>query len=420
MYFVYFIISGKPLSGKIFAIAFLKNLHPNGHTEITIYAEQETTITVEVLFDATIKTFHMKEYDYKILKFPPDIRTNSNAEDKGILITSHKSIVIQSSNWISGSSGDACHIFPVTEHHIEFLIIQYHGLRQSRITIVATEDNTQIIMNHIARELQKYTINRLQTFSYRHNESLTGMLIKTSKPVSVFTGSKCTNVPSYVGSCSALYTNTLPVYFTQKSTNLYASPIAGRNDPGAYLVRIMAQFNSTDIYVFNSNLDVWTMQAGNKNKGEYIDVLPELLTKDVAVSCSRPCSAIQVNAGKYKDNSLNTNPFLMDLLGFSNFVNYVPFVTVQDENDNEMKNYITVVTAKRARGKISLDGVSLYNEVWNNVPGWSNMVYTSIHLSYDGLHHVSSATNNALFALYIYGHGRGQAYGFLGGFAGKL
>ena len=133
----------------------------------------------------------------------------------------------------------------------------------SSILIVGTEDNTAIRFkftsnqhiymynnNYYVYYYREYSfvINRLQTmYVYPSSASydLSGTRIITNKPVSVFSGHRCSYVPYSYGTCGYLIEQIPPTMFWGRVH--YVAPLATRR---TYTLKVLAAYDSTQIIIY--------------------------------------------------------------------------------------------------------------------------------------------------------------------------
>ena len=135
----------------------------------------------------------------------------------------------------------------------------------SSILLVGTEDNTAFRVKFTHSSFNVYvnyrqyyyryssteysfTIDRLQTmyiYPTRDNYDLTGARIISNKPVSMFSGHRCSYVPYSHGSCGYLIEQIPPTVLWGKVH--YVAPLATRR---TYTLKVLAAYNSTEILIY--------------------------------------------------------------------------------------------------------------------------------------------------------------------------
>ena len=96
-----------------------------------------------------------------------------------------------------------------------------------------------------SKSASKYTLSNMDNLNIAANVDLTGTEIHTSKPVSVFSGHHCANIPFGVGLCDHVVEQIPPV---SRWGRLFAVTTFQRNVPED-IVKIVASENNTEITV---------------------------------------------------------------------------------------------------------------------------------------------------------------------------
>ena len=95
-----------------------------------------------------------------------------------------------------------CDRLPVEEY--EYYAVMYHDpANDESILLVGCEDDTTITVSGTPLALN-FAISKQGTYLIRSSNDLSGTRIVSDKPISVFTGRECTNVPVDVCCCDHL------------------------------------------------------------------------------------------------------------------------------------------------------------------------------------------------------------------------
>ena len=168
--------------------------------------------------------------------------------------------------------------FNTVTEYTYYAMTVYGSNTYSSILVVGTEDNTVVTLTYrfstrIYMNYQRYyvysgssysfTINRLQTtyiYPYYGGYDLSGTKIVANKPVSVFSGHRCAQVPDGYGNCGYLIEQIPP---TIHWGNIhYTAPLATRR---SYTLKVVvAQYNTKVIIYCNSSVRTYTL-----NEREY-------------------------------------------------------------------------------------------------------------------------------------------------------
>ena len=149
----------------------------------------------------------------------------------------------------------------VTEY-IYYAMSSYDTSYSSMVLIVGTEDSTSLKLTttsttYVATSSSYYyrrrvyggsqysfTINRLQTMYIGYGGDVSGTKIITNKPVSVFSGHQCANVPDSYGNCGYLIEQIPPTIFWGEV--YYVAPLATRR---SYTIKVLAAYDSTRVTI---------------------------------------------------------------------------------------------------------------------------------------------------------------------------
>ena len=168
----------------------------------------------------------------------------SSAErNKGIHVTAgDKQLVVYGLNFETFTS-DAFLALPCPQLSLdeyEYYGITFPGSLQGQLLYVACEDNTTITF-----ATTTIILNQMETYLFESNSDITGTRIVSNKPISFFSGSRCTVVPQGSSACDHL-TEQIPPTATWGTRFLSAS-FSGRMSGEIY--RILASEPSTNVTV---------------------------------------------------------------------------------------------------------------------------------------------------------------------------
>ena len=192
-------------------------------------------------------------------------------QNKGIYIaTSSSQVTVIGQNDPNHHTSETFLALPTKKRFFKEYV--YYGISvlssnlKSTVLIVGTEDTTMMnltvtqsvtikvhstVTSLIPGRQYSFVINRLQTIYIGLQQDLTGSKIVTNKPVSVFSGHECANVPQYLGDCGYIIEQVPPT--TSWGRDFYIAPLGSRR---AYTVKVVAAHDSTtvDIYCNNAKL----------------------------------------------------------------------------------------------------------------------------------------------------------------------
>ena len=289
---------------------------------------------------------------------------------------------------------------------------------KSVILVIASTDNTQLkvtsaqkastVEGGMSLEEDKDIVivqHRLDTLTITSSDDLTGTVIRTNKPIAVYSGHECGNVPVYVSSCSYLVEQMPPVRVWGYC--YIAASFMGRQD-GSYVKFIVAKDGTyVDAYE-NGNFE---LTYGPLDQGmfreRYLGPGRVLVLKS-----NQPILVAQFSSAAQEDEV--GAPFMIVLSSLSQLVSEVPFYS---KNSSEVNYFhyitITVPTQFYNEDAIILDGDPIHSNMTSTVqsPDCGNFTVISMEVE-PGHHYLQHTTPGAGFLLSVYGFAPGTSYGY--------
>jgi hypothetical protein len=308
------------------------------------------------------------------------------------------------------------------------------GSTPSQFAIVATQDGTDVEIvpscaTFIADSGQSYTVtlNRGQSYLVQpdprinRRADLTGSLVRASKPVAVFAGHQRATIPienkGILGSRDCLVEQMNPVVTWGKSA--FITPLASSSDElpdGFNLFRVVSAFDSTQVFVDNQNVAM--INAGQFYQAPITKAHVVETTRPTMVGMFRKTSGPgQAGQARYGD------PFLALVPPFEQFMDSYRFISIQAYDYVIVNNqptpistvydeqWLNVVISSKHAGTIRMDGAPLsasFAQIGTSAFSWAQVRMT------DGVHEITADT---IFGIYVYGYGRANSYGYIGGMA---
>lgn len=236
------------------------------------------------------------------------LTSNETVESKGIHVTALApvSVHVISEN---SSSADGYLALPTVGLGTQYRVMSYASSRYygSEFAIVATQDNTTVTITPTAAGSSKpagtafnVVMNIGQTFQLQNTAAadMTGTLISADKPVGVFGGHRCADLPNGTGYCDYLVEQ-LPdtsVWGNTFQTTLFS----GRT---RYTVRILASLDGTTITSNPAGL-----VPGTLNAGQYVDLI---LSSPAEFSANNPVLLAQFINGYEDDAAKKGDPSMV-------------------------------------------------------------------------------------------------------------
>ena len=223
-----------------------------------------------------------------IVYFPSTAEVTSHVDqNKGIYLKTNSSGVTVIGQNVMYGSDDTFLVQPIIK--LSATMYVYYGisvphttvhneLHHSSVLLVGTENDTIMkltvtqsvtigvgatITDLTPGRQYSFVINRLQTVYIESLDDLTGSKIVANKPVSVFSGHECANVPYDNYFCDHLVEQIPPT--TLWGQIYYIAPLATRK---SYTIKILAAHDSTNINVNCNN----SLKSYIINEGEFLNI----------------------------------------------------------------------------------------------------------------------------------------------------
>ncbi|XP_068676713.1 uncharacterized protein [Montipora foliosa] len=341
---------------------------------------------------------------------------STGSDNKGIRLTSDQPITVHGLVKADGR-GEAFLVLPVDVLHTYYIVVTYFPISNAIIQVTAKEDNTVVLFSlktkskddgSVAYGKKSYgdgdvinvTLNALDVFQVLGTSNLTGTVVRSSKPIAVFSGNDCTWVPyQYQSPCNQLIEQIPPIKLW--GHHFITSPTP--KSPDGDFFHIIASQNNTDVRINRKFIKI--LQKGQSHEVE------ALWNQSLEISTSQPSLVVQYT--KFSEGKSATMSIVPSTIWSSNDL------TVYVEGDGSGVDgdgsFVNVVTQTHSRGYLRVRGP--LREVlmkWTALPGGFSQV--SLNLSRSGLYHIFH--NNPLknFTAVVYGQKLDFRFSFPAGF----
>lgn len=211
-----------------------------------------TATTGEVTFNGVVTPFTVAAGSQTVITLNPSVVLTASeiTEAKGIHVTALAPVSV---HVISEhpSSADGYLALPTAALGTQYYVMSYATARYagSEFAVVATQNNTTVNITPAAAGTTKpagvafaITLNSGETYQLTNqaNADMTGTVVIADKPVAVFGGHRCAEVPSNMGYCDYLVEQIPDVSLWGKTH--HTVPFSGR---ARYTVRVMASQDGT-------------------------------------------------------------------------------------------------------------------------------------------------------------------------------
>jgi hypothetical protein len=388
--------------GIDFWICFPGNHLGAGTRQLYLTAETNAVVNVNIVNPAFATTVNVTAGTLTTVTLPltVDITSNGIVENKGIHVTSDNPVTVYGMSQQNATT-DAYLALPVDALGNEYFVLAYtNTLSSVQMNVVATQDNTTVTITPTATGggfsagvPGNVVLNTGQTFQLRSNTDYSGSLVIADKPVSVFGGNQCANIPVGMTYCDFIIEQITPN--SSWGQSFVTVPLATRT--AGDIFRIMAQENSTQVSI--NGVGVATLNAGQYYETSLGSITYNRITAD------KPILVGQYSKGTSADG-ITSDPFFVLVPPDEQFLNnYV----ISAGTSNIPINYLNITSPTTNTGSVLVDGAPV-GASWTPIPG-SSFSGTQISVT-NGIHSVSSTLP---IGLMVYGFGFADSYGYLGG-----
>ena len=417
-------------------MGFFENYYPDAHISILLITSETQPVqySMEAPGVGYYRNGTITAGDEVILNLPSSIQLSSvYHQNNGIyLTTSSDKVTVIGQNLDPGTS-DSFFALPLIELSDEYV---YYGISvrrtsfhssplNSSILIVGTENNTMMKLT-VTQSVNinagntitsltpgieySFVINRLQTVYIGSPEDLSGTKIVTDKPMSVFSGHQCANVPWDDGACDHLIEQIPPTALWGKA--FYIIPLESKT---SYTIKTLAAYNSTTINVYCNN----TMESYIINEGEFI--ITSQINEYCAIYSNWEVLVVQLSHGGEEDN-VNGDPMMTLVPATNQYLNKFDFSTIRNPMESGFNHYVNIIVKEQYYQPnmiyLLVGGVnrSLDTQQWvpikvNNI---TEAYATQVNIS-EGVTQIFHTDASAQMMTIVYGFNTYEAYGHIGG-----
>ena len=373
------------------------------------------------------------------LSLPSSIEVSSHHDqDKGIYLTTSRDNVTVIGQSLIGDTSDSFLAFPTMELDDAYV---YYGISapkavvhsesiNSSILIVGTENNTVMRLTVtqyvtigvgdtdvrlIPGVQYSFVINRLQTIFIGSTEDLSGTKIATDKPVSVFSGHQCANIPSNVRYCSYLIEQIPPTAMWGKV--YFVAPLVNRT---SYTIKVLAAYHSTTVNMYCNN----TFQSYTINEGEFFNKASHMNVY-CAIYSNKDVLVVQFGHGGGEDLNYG-NPMMTLVPATNQYLNKFYISTIHNPVASGYNHFLNIVVMGQyyqpSMIYLVVGGVNKsLTQQWvpiqvNNI----NEAYATQVRIPEGITQIIHADAAAQMTAIVYGFTIHNGYGHMGGIRSQI
>jgi pimeloyl-ACP methyl ester carboxylesterase len=386
--------------GRDFWITFLKNYTTTPTLQLFITSDFNTQGTVEIPGISWSQSYAVEANRTTTVNIPSIAMLDATGvQKKGIHITANDEVTAYGLNQIRYTT-DAFLSLPVDASGFEYFVMAYmqpSSYLGSEFAVVANHDNTTFNYRLPNQGNQTVSLNQGEVYFLNYGADVTGTYIESDKPVSVFGGAQCTNIPPGYGACDHIVEQ-IPALSTW-GKKFYTVPLATRTSGDTF--RIMAGKEPTEVKI-NGTL-VATLEAGRFHE--------QIIRGVSIIETSQPALVAQYSNGSLYDG-VTSDPFMMIVPPIEQALNHYTFST---PGTNFSINYVNVLIPNSILNNITLDGGIVNSSLFTSIPG-TNFSGAQIRVSV-GSHTISAPQN---FGIHSYGFASYDSYGYPGGMAFEI
>ena len=291
------------------------------------------------------------------------------------------------------------------------------------------------------KRLSSYEILEVPTGDEDIPEDITGLYLRADRPIVVYSGHQCGNIPIDARYCDPLLQQVPPLSLV--ATEYIMGPIMQRDDAG-YTARVIVTQARTNIVLYIESGTVTLSYTNRRHRctlrriydtpaynvrcryplrvGQYLEFHVTPATSPIAINCSSPCYVYQMNHGGAEQAiEVRTGPFMSLVPPLGRGTTTTRFSTTSSQNNELVYRHFVSVIAPRGHTML-LDGELLSTDESLSV-GEYVAYYKEIR---HGFHQVRTQDGVAArIAVQVYGHVgtsyEDQAsYGLPANYLGKL
>lgn len=283
--------------------------------------------------------------------------------------TENKGFKVESSSAISGyylsrrpQSTDMTYLIDGSRLGTSYFTLGYQNIQADQISVQATVDNTVVTFAPKGASPFDVTLNAGQTYMYTASTNLTGSRVTSTNPIAVFSGNRCTNIPTGIGACDHIVEQMPPTDALSSSYLLAQTPRTGTL---GNVFRAVATEDATELRVNGSV--VATLNTGEFYEGR--------VAGGITVDGSKPILVGQYLIGQSQAGA-NTDPAMTIVPGADQWLSSYVFATPSGAADFPT-DFVSIIIQTSSLGSLTVDGTladaSLFNPLGSTIYSYGNI-----------------------------------------------
>lgn len=290
----------------------------------------------------------------------------ATVENKGFKVTSSAAV---SGYYLSRrqATTDMSYLIDGERLGTNYIVAGYQNIFEDQMSVQATQDNTTVTFTPKGGAPFQVTLNAGQTYMHTANSQLTGSSILADKPIAVFSGNRCTNVPTGITACDHLVEQMPSIDQLSSSYLLAQTPRTGTN---GNVMRVVATADNTEVRVNG------TLVATLASKGDYY----EGRVKDgIQVDATKPVLVAQYLIGQ-SEAGQNTDPAMTIVPGADQWLKSYVFAPPSGTADFPT-DFVSIIIQTTSLGSLTVDGAvadaTLFNPLGSTLFSYGNIDVSS-------------------------------------------
>ena len=272
---------------------------------------------------------------------------------------------------------------------------------RSQILVLAVDNDTVVEITPTKGLSSNVTLTNLEAYQLQSDDDVTGTLLRSSKPVAVFAGGVCLNVPTDIDFCDHLVEQLPPI----STWGMEFLTVALANRFAGDIIRIVARDDATNVTIDGVNV------AALNATDFYETTLASATVHEI--STSRPALLAQFSLGTNADGQVS-DPFMMLVPPAEQFLDTYTLTTPAAE-PVPFTNFISVVILEDDLPHCTLDGAPMVFLQTTPPASIGSSGFVGAHLSVTvGVHNLRCPSP---FGAYAYGYATFDSYGYPAGMA---
>lgn len=401
-------LSGASSRGREFWLAFPGNYQPTAVLTLFIAGDTAATGQVHVPGQGFTSDFSVTPGQVTAVVVPSSVAQVAidGVEPKGIQVTASADISVYGLNRLQETT-DAFLGLPTVSLGTEYVVQAFPNvnvINGSQFSVVATEDATQVTItpaspvgSHAAGVPFQVSLNKGQTYQLRSTlpalSDVSGTLVQATRPVAVFGGHQCANIPTgNIYACDYVVEQLPPT--STWGRRFVTVPLASRLNGDTF--RFAAAKDGTQVSI--NGAVVAQLQRGQ--------VFQTNIQGSASITANQPILVAQYSNGSSFDG-VPSDPFMMLVPPYEQFTTQY---TVTTPSSGFAQNFANILVPNDIVAQVTMDGALIPANRFQAI-GTSGFSGAQLPIAL-GAHHLSAPRP---FGVLLYGFNSFDSYGYPGG-----